>query len=436
MLLKIATMLPRPCPAPSGVLRVRAGCAAVLLLAAGLAPGCQRSPPLLAKPTTVPSGQTLQVLAFPDYFGKTTLPRFEAETGNKVVLGTYATSEELLQRLAHDTTAYDVIFPSSYAVERLLREGKLLPMQRERVPNLVHVSTEFRNPHFDPSLAHCAPYDWWAAGLGFVWSKDGPSRQPDSLKDLFGPTGERVVWLDDMRATLGLALRMLGHSASTQQGADLLEAQQLLLAALPRVDALVRSPGALLRSGQARLSLAWSTEIYNLHRERDDIRFAVAQEGALLYVDYACVPIRAKHPEVAFAFINHLLDPQVSAEITNLRMLPMPNEAARRLLEGEGRTMWGLFEFLRNHNRSYETLVDVGAAQPAYDQTWKTIKDAMAAQKARRAIEAASPRAPAKSPDKAPSKSPDKAPSRSPGRSPGKSPGSSPSKSVTPEPGR
>ena len=417
MLLGVVTMRPRPCPAPTGVLRDRAGCAAVLLLAAGLGPGCQRSPPLLAHQTTVPSGQTLQVLAFPDYFGKTTLPRFEAETGNKVVLGTYATSEELLQRLARDATPYDVIFPSSYADERLLREGKLLPMQRERVPNLVHVSTEFRNPHFDPSLAHCAPYAWWAAGLGYLWSKDGPSRQPDSLKELFGPTGERVVWLDDMRATLGLALRQVRHSASTQQGADLLEAQQLLLAALPRVDALVRSPGALLRSGQARLSLAWSTEIYNLHRERDDIRFAVAQEGALLYVDYACVPTRAKHPEVAFAFINHLLDPQVSAEITNLRMLPMPNEAARRLLEGEGRTMWGLFEFLRNHNRSYETLVDVGAAQPAYDQTWKTIKDAMATQKARRAVETVSPRVPAKSPEKSPEKSPSKSPSKSSSKS-------------------
>lgn len=408
-------MLPRPCSAPPGVARRRgAGAAlALALLATGLeAAGCQRSPALLANPTAVPSGQTLRVLAFPDYFGKTTLPRFEAETGNKVVLGTYATSEELLQRLAHDATPYDVVFPSSYAVERLLREGKVLPMQRERVPNLVHVSTEFRNPHFDPSLAHCVPYDWWAAGLGFVWSKDGPSRQPDSLKELFGPTGERVVWLDDMRATLGMALRLLGHSASTQQGADLLEAQQLLLAALPRVDALVANPGTLLRTGQARLSLAWSTEIYNLHRERDDIRFAVAQEGALLYVDYACVLTRAKHPEVAFAFINHLLDPQVSAEITNLRMLPMPNEAARRLLEGEGRTMWGLFEFLRNHNRSYETLVDVGAAQPAYEQTWKVIKDAMAAQKARRAAESASPRAPDKSSDKSSEKSPGRAPSK------------------------
>jgi spermidine/putrescine-binding protein len=120
--------------------------------------------------------------------------------------------------------------------------------------------------------------------------------------------------------------------------------------------------------------------MYNLHRERADIRFAIAQEGTILYIDYVCVLSQSKHPEVAFAFVNHLLDPHVAAEISNFRMLPMPNEDARRLLEGDGRSMWGLFETLRTHNRTYETLRDVGPAQPAYEQAWKNIKDSYAAQ--------------------------------------------------------
>ncbi len=362
---------------PAGLLN------AGLVTAALLSGGCQKTSAPLPSPTAVPSGQTLQVLSFPGYFAPNTLARFESETGNKVAAATYATNEELLERLTHDGAAYDVVFPSSYAVERLIREGKLLPMQRERVPNLVHVTTDFRNPPYDPSLRHCIPYAWVAAGIGYVFSKDS-TRQPDSLSALFAPTGPRLVWLDDMRATLGMALRSLGRSASTQQAADLLEAQKLLLAALPRVDGLVEDPVPLLQTGTTTLSLAWSTEVYSIHRERDDIRFAVAQEGTILYVDYACVLAGAKHPDVAFAFLNHLLEPQVAAEITNTIMLPVPNEPARRLLEGEGRTMWGLFEFMRNHNRSYETLRDVGPAQAAYEQTWSKLKESLAAQKARR----------------------------------------------------
>lgn len=379
------------------------------LFTAALDGGCQRSTPLPPNPTAIPSGQTLQVLTFPDYFGPNTLARFESETGNKVVATTYATNEELLHRLVREAANFDVVFPSSYAVERLILEDKLLPMQRDRVPNLVHVTTEFRNPPYDPSLRHCIPYAWVAAGLGYVFNKDSPPRQPDSLSALFSPTGPRVLWLDDMRATLGMALRQLGHSASSQQAADLLEAQQLLLSALPRVDGLVEDPAPLLSTGAVTLALSWSTELYNLHRERDDIRFAVAQEGAILYVDYACVLKGAKHPEVAFAFLNHLLEPQVAAEITNTIMLPLPNEPARRLLEGEGRTMWGLFEYLRNHNRSYETLRDVGPAQAAYEQAWSKVKESFAAQQARRGGPA---KEPARSADDKPLSEPKKKPTR------------------------
>lgn len=395
--------------ARDAVLRTARVLTAGLLTAALGSSGCQKTPQLPLNTTAVPSGQTLKVLSFPGYFGPSTLARFESETGNKISAATYATNEELLERLGRDAATYDVIFPSSYAVERLIREGKLLPMQRERVPNLVNLTTDFRNPPYDPSLRHCIPYAWVAAGLGYLFSKDS-THQPDSLTALFAPTGPRVVWLDDMRATLGIALRALGHSASTQQAADLLEAQKLLLGALPRVDALVEDPVPLLQSGTTTLSLAWSTELYSIHRERDDIRFAVPQEGTILYVDYACVLAGAQHPEVAFAFLNHLLEPQVAAEITNTIMLPVPNEPARRLLEGEGRTMWGLYEFMRNHNRSYETLRDVGPAQAAYEQTWSKLKESLAAQQARRGADSA-PRG-ATGAGKSTSKSPGKPPGK------------------------
>jgi spermidine/putrescine transport system substrate-binding protein len=385
MLLEVATMLTRARTSAVAGFGARAGLGGALTLAGlGLvSSGCQKQHAVLPPPVSVPSGQTIRVLAFPDFFAKTTIPRFETETGNHVTLHGYATSEELLAQLAQDSAA-DVVFPSSYAVERLIREGKLLAMPRERVPNLVHVSTEFRNPPYDPSLQHCVPYSWEAPGLGYVFKNEGQTLEPSSLKDVFDRSGPRVVWLDDMRVTIGLALRLLGRSASSQQAADLNEAQQLLLAALPRVDNLVTDAGPLLRTGAISLGLAWSTDIYNLHREREDIRFVPPVEGTLLYVYYACVLSQSMHPEVAFAFLNHLLEPQVAAEISNARMLPMPNEEARRLLESDGRAMWGLFEFLRNHNRSYEALRDVGPALPAYEHTWRAVQEGLAAHKARR----------------------------------------------------
>ena len=49
-----------------------------LLTAALLNGGCQKTHSPLPSPTTIPSGQTLQVLSFPGYFAPNTLARFES----------------------------------------------------------------------------------------------------------------------------------------------------------------------------------------------------------------------------------------------------------------------------------------------------------------------------------------------------------------------
>lgn len=389
-LMRLARLVGQRCLMPvsgAGALtraRLQAPVLSALLLA-----GCTKPlPPLPAQPP-IPSGQTLRVYTFAEYFGASTLSQFEAETGNKVTVDSYRTNEDMLKKLEQEPSRYDVIFPSSYAVEYLIRQGKLAEMQRERVPNLVHVMSEFRNPPYDPSMLHCIPYAWWVAGLGYLWNQSHPVSQPESLTTVFGPQGAEVAWMDDMRATMGMALRSLGHSPSSQQASDLLEVQRLLTSSLPRVVGIEDDPTDLLRTKRVELALGWSTDAFSLKRSDPNVRFTIPREGTLLYVDYACVLKSSEHAAVAFAFLNHLLSPTVAAEISNTRMLPMPNEPARRLLDTEMRWMWGTFEALRTRSHSYEALRDVGPAQPQYDKIWHELKAQLALQQQQRQAAAA-----------------------------------------------
>lgn len=357
---------------------------------AGFLCGCSKASSQRITPLITPSGRTLRVAAFPDYLARSVLEGFESRTGNKLVVETYHSNEELLERLAQGIR-YDVVMPSSYAVERLVRKGQLLPMERERVENLVHVPMAFRNPPFDPGLKHCAPYVWSLLGLGIVSNREAPGMDPDRWSALFAPTPTagaralpRVVMLDDMRATIGVALRALGLSASSQRQEDLLAAQKLLLEQLPRVQGYVEDSSIPLRQGETSLALAWSTELFDLMRRRPDLRFVIPIDGTLLYVDYLCVPQSAEQREVAFAFLNYLLEPLVAAETTNATMLATANQGARRLLETEGRWMWGTFDSLTSRSRAYEVLSDVGPALPAYESVWQTVKTALAAQNAQK----------------------------------------------------
>jgi spermidine/putrescine transport system substrate-binding protein len=337
----------------------------------------------------LPRGQTLRVAAFPNYLPQRVLSGFSAQSGNQVTVDTYRSNEELLARLAAGKT-YDIIVPSSYAVERLLSQQQLAPLAREQLPNAANIPKLFRNPPFDPGLQYCIPYVWSLLGLAIKTDhlKDfGPD--PSRWQDLFTPTPlagakalPKVVMLDDMRATIGVALHSLGRSASSQSAADLQAAQALLLGQLPRVTDYVEDPSQALGAGEVPMALAWSTELFDLIRKRPDLRFVLPAEGTLLYVDYACVPKQAAQPAVAFALLNYLLDPFVAAQITNDSMLATANQEARKLLDVEGRWMWGTFDALTSRPHDYEVLRDVGPAQPLYERTWATVHQALAAQQA------------------------------------------------------
>lgn len=371
-----------------------------LLAISLVAAGCNRTPSGRFVPPSIPTGKTVRVAAFPDYLNKSVLESFHTKTNNSVVVETYHTNEELSERLAKGVR-YDLVFPSSYVAEQLIGRGLLQPMVRERVPNLVNVPVQFRNPPYDPSMQYCIPYAWSLLGLGVISKREVRGRDPDRWSELFSlkPRGEesptKVMMLDDMRATIGVTLRTLGYSASTRSREELMAAQQLLLAQLPRVQNYVEDPAVPIDRDEVPLALSWSTEIFDLMRHRSDIRFVLPREGTLLYVDHGCVLKGAENAEVAFALLNHLLDPFSAAETTNANMLATANQEGRRMLDTEARWMWGMFESVTARAGTYEVLRDVGPAQPLYDEVWRTVKAALAAQNAKAAAPAIPPGPPA-----------------------------------------
>ena len=100
------------------------GCLLAISLTAA---ACNRTPAGRFTPPKVPTGQTIRVAVFPDYLKPAVLESFQSKTGNKVVIETYRTNEELGERLAKGAH-YDVVFPPSYAVEKFLAGGIWQPM--------------------------------------------------------------------------------------------------------------------------------------------------------------------------------------------------------------------------------------------------------------------------------------------------------------------
>src|SRR5690606_11798063 len=60
----------------------------------------------------------------------------------------------------------------------------------------------------------------------------------------------------------------------------------------------------------------------------DDYAYVIPDEGSYIWVDNLAIPVDAREPELAHAFIDYLLAPQVAAYQSNFLALATPNQAA------------------------------------------------------------------------------------------------------------
>ena len=61
----------------------------------------------------------------------------------------YETNEDLYIKLKQGGSSYDVIIPSDYMIERMIREDLLVKLNKDNIPNLKNIDEKFFNLDFD-----------------------------------------------------------------------------------------------------------------------------------------------------------------------------------------------------------------------------------------------------------------------------------------------
>ena len=101
-----------------------------------------------------------------DYIDLEVLDIFEQENpGIKINYETFATNEEMYVKVANGSSAYDVIVPSDYMVERLIEEDLLLEIDKNNIPNLEHIGEQYLNQPYDIGNKYSVPYMWGTMGI-------------------------------------------------------------------------------------------------------------------------------------------------------------------------------------------------------------------------------------------------------------------------------
>ncbi len=319
----------------------------------------------------------LNVYNWDTYIGETTLQTFTDKTGIAVQYDLYANNEELFAKLKAGNPGYDVIFPSDYMVESMISLNMLEAVDHSKIPNLVNVNPakQFSDPSFNPGLKFGVPYMWGTVGIGYRKSK---VPEPDSwglLLDSDKYAG-RIALLADARMVMGLALKYLGYSMNSKSEDEVNKARDLLIKQKPNIKAFAPDNGQdLLLSGEVDLVMEWNGDIISVMSEDDDIAYIVPKEGTNVWMDNICIPVGAPHPENAHAFLNHILDKEVNAEIASTIHYATADKAAQALIPAEDLSNPAIYP-PEEVIAASESLTDVGDFTPVYDKAWTEVQAA------------------------------------------------------------
>jgi len=338
------------------------------------APTPEAATPAAAAPAVNDEPKELNLFCWSEYVPQSVIDAFTAKTGIKVNVQNYASNEEMLQKLLSGGGQYDLIQPSEYIVEAMMKEDMLMPLDHSLIPNIVNLAPEFRALDFDPNNKFSVP--WMAGTVGIVVNVEQIKDPITGYADVFQEKYKgQIVVLDDAREIVSWALAANGLPMNEINDETIEKIRPTLQSWLPLVKVYDSdSPKTAMLNGDVAIGLVWSGEgALLLDQAPEKFKWVLPKEGTHLFVDSLVIPKTAKHPKNAEMFINFILEPEISAMISADFPYLNPNAAARKLLSPE--QLANVASFPPDEVVSeLQTFKDIGEQASVVDDLVTTIK--------------------------------------------------------------
>jgi spermidine/putrescine-binding protein len=322
----------------------------------------------------------LNLFVWTEYIPPDMLECFELVTGIKVNRDEYSSNEEMYAKVSAGGVAYDLVQPTDYIVGLMARQGLLQELDQSKLPALANFNPNYLDLDFDPGNKYTIPYQ--AGTDAIVVNTDAVDNVPQSWADLWKPEyANRMVFLDDSRAVIGLTLLTLGYDVNTTDPAQLEEAKAKLAELVPNIKLFDSdSPKTALIAGDVDLGMTWTAEALLAQQENPAIQYIYPTEGAIIWQDNWAMLSSAPNADAAYAFLNYTMQGDIFWMM--LRDFPYtnPNQAALDYAETNQKELFDAYmaspitntpaDVVQNGHR----IEDVGDATPLYDNIWVEVK--------------------------------------------------------------
>ncbi len=324
----------------------------------------------------------INIFTWTEYVPADIIDCFGLVYGVDVNVDYFSSNEELYTKMSfgESVNPYDVVHPSDYMIDVLIREELLQKLDPGKLANTKNLDAGLISAYGD-SLDFLVPYQMGTQAI--VYNSETVKNPPASWADLWSPEYKgRIVSVDDNRVVIGMALLTLGYDVNTTDEAKLEEAKQKLIELMPNIRAFDSdSPKTPLVAGDVDLGIVWNGEAFLAKQENAAFEYAFPVEGSIIFFDGMGIPANAPHPDISYAWFNYMLQ----GDLFWLTMVDypytIPNQAALDFAKTNHADVYEAYMaspitntpadiFAQGH-----TVEDLGNALSLYDQIWTEIKE-------------------------------------------------------------
>ncbi len=288
--------------------------------------------------------KVLKIYNWADYIDESVLEDFpkwyKEQTGEdiKIIYQTFDINEIMLTKIERGHEDFDVVCPSEYIIERMLKKGLLLPIDTAfgKTPNYIHNQSPFiveqlnkLSQKGDKASRYAVGYMWGTAGI--LYNSDHVTKDEASTwQSLWNSKfNKKLLMKESYRDAYGTALiyanrdRLKRGEVTIEQlmndysQASIDTVEKYLKAMKPTIAGWEADFGKeMMTKNKAWLNMTWSGDaVWAIEEAKEvgvNLDYEVPIEGSNVWYDGWVIPKYARNKKAASYFINYLCRPDVA----------------------------------------------------------------------------------------------------------------------------
>lgn len=264
--------------------------------------------------TAISNKPILRVFNSGEYVDSGLIEKFEKEYDCKIVYETFDSNESMYTKL-QSGSKYDIIVPSDYMIERLIKEDYIQPIDWKQITNKDKIIPELLKKDFDSNGRYAVPYYWGAVGILYdktIVDKEDLKAGWDILKNR--KYKGQIYMYDSERDSFMVALKALGYSMNTKKKSELDEAYNWLIEQSETMAPVYVGDDVMdnMISGNKAMAVVYSGDGAYIINENENMDFFIPEQGSNVWTDGMVITKDCQNTKLAHQFMNYFLDEDIA----------------------------------------------------------------------------------------------------------------------------